>query len=182
MIAAAATKGDVTLNNVNPYHLSAVIQALEDSGCDVDVNGDNIRVIMKQDPTPVDITTAPYPGYPTDAQAQWAAYMLHCTGAATVRDTIYPTRFGYVPELVRLGADVVTEEGSIVIRGGTRLSGATVMSSDLRASASLVIAALMAEGSTEILRVYHIDRGYESIEKRLTALGATIKREQTEEF
>ena len=182
MIAAAATKSDVTLHNVNPYHLAAVIQALEDSGCEVDVAGDTIRIVMSDDPKPVDITTAPYPGYPTDAQAQWAAYMLHCTGAATIRDTIYPTRFGYVSELTRLGADIATEEGSIVVRGGARLTGATVMSSDLRASASLVIAALMAEGRSEILRVYHIDRGYEAIEKRLTALGATIVREQTEEF
>jgi len=159
-----------------------VIQALEDSGAEVDVAGDTIRVIMNEDPKPVDITTAPYPGYPTDSQAQWAAYMLHAKGAATIKDTIYPTRFGYVPELVRLGADIVTEEGSIVVRGGARLTGATVMSADLRASASLVIAALMAEGHSEILRVYHIDRGYESIEKRLTALGASIVREHTEEF
>ena len=182
LIAAAATKGDVTLNNANPYHLAAVIQALEDSGASLDVSGDTIRITMDADPEPVDIATAPYPGYPTDAQAQWAAYMMASKGAATITDHIYPTRFGYVPELMRLGADIETQEGSIVVRGGKKLTGATVMSADLRASASLVIAALMASGRSEILRVYHIDRGYESIEKRLTALGASITREQTEEF
>ncbi len=182
MIAAAATKGDVTVRKVNPYHLTAVIQALEDSGAELDINGDTIRITMETDPKPVDITTAPYPGYPTDAQAQWAAYMLNCSGAARIRDHIYPTRFGYVSELVRLGANIDTDEGSCMVIGGAKLTGATVMSSDLRASASLVIAGLMAEGRSEILRVYHIDRGYESIEQRLTALGASIVREHTEEF
>ena len=182
MIAAAATKGDVTVRKVNPYHLTAVIQALEDSGAELDINGDIIRITMDQDPKPVDITTAPYPGYPTDAQAQWAAYMLNCSGAARIRDHIYPTRFGYVSELARLGANIDMDEGSCMVIGGAKLTGATVMSSDLRASASLVIAGLMAEGRSEILRVYHIDRGYESIEQRLTALGASIVREHTEEF
>ncbi len=182
LIAAAATKGDVLVRNVNPYHLTAVIQALEDSGAELDVNADTIRISMAEDPKPVDIATAPYPGYPTDAQAQWAAYMLHCTGAARVRDHIYPTRFGYVSELIRLGAKIDTDEGQCVVFGGSKLTGATVMSSDLRASASLVIAAMMAEGQSEILRVYHIDRGYENIEARLTAMGASIRREQTEEY
>ena len=182
MIAAAATRGDVMVENVNPYHLSAVIQALEDSGAQLDITGKNIRVRMEDDPTPVDVTTAPYPGYPTDAQAQWTAYMLRCTGASRVKDTIYPTRFGYVSELSRLGADIDTDEGSVVVRGGAHLTGATVMSSDLRASASLVIAAIIAEGTSEILRVYHIDRGYETIEKKLADLGAKIARVQTEEY
>ena len=182
MIAAAATRGDVQVKNVNPYHLTAVIQALEDSGAELDINGNVIRVTMTDDPKPVDIATAPYPGYPTDAQAQWAAYMLRCTGAARIRDHIYPTRFGYVSELTRLGAKIDTDEGQCIVFGGEKLTGATVMSSDLRASASLVIAGMLAEGQSEILRVYHIDRGYESIEKRLTAMGATITREHTEEF
>lgn len=182
LIAAAATKGDVTLRNVNPYHLTAVIQALEDSGAELDINGETIRLTMEGAPKPVDITTAPYPGYPTDAQAQWAAYMLASTGAARIRDHIYPTRFGYVSELQRLGADITTDEGSCTVNGGSKLSGATVMSSDLRASASLVIAGMMAEGHTDVLRVYHIDRGYENIEQRLRELGAVIQRVPTDEF
>lgn len=182
LIAAAATKGDVTLRNVNPYHLTAVIQALEDSGAELDINGETIRLTMEGAPKPVDITTAPYPGYPTDAQAQWAAYMLASTGAARIRDHIYPTRFGYVSELQRLGADITTDEGSCTVNGGAKLSGATVMSSDLRASASLVIAGMMAEGHTDVLRVYHIDRGYENIEQRLRELGAVIQRVPTDEY
>lgn len=182
LIAAAATKGDVTLKNVNPYHIAAIIQKLEDAGAELDVTGDSVRITMKQDPVATDITAATYPGYPTDAQAQWAAFMLHAQGASTVKDLIYPTRFGYVPELQRLGARIETGENSCTVHGGRRLTGATVMSSDLRASASLVIAALMAEGESEILRVYHIDRGYECIEQRLQALGANITRMHTEEF
>jgi UDP-N-acetylglucosamine 1-carboxyvinyltransferase len=108
--------------------------------------------------------------------------MLQAKGAARVRDTIYPTRFGYVPELQRLGADIETGEGYCVVKGGARLTGATVMSSDLRASASLVMAGMVADGQTEVLRVYHIDRGYESIEHKLNAVGARIRREHTEEF
>lgn len=182
LIAGALTKGDLTLENVNPYHLTAVVQKLEDAGCELDVTGDSIRITMSDDPLPVDITTAPYPGFPTDTQAQWAAFMLRAKGAARVRDTIYPTRFGYVPELQRLGADIETGDGYCVVKGGAHLSGATVMSSDLRASASLVLAAMVAEGHTEILRVYHIDRGYESIEHKLNAVGARIRRERTEEY
>lgn len=182
LIAGAMTRGDLTLEKVNPYHLAAVVQKLEDAGCELDVTGDTIRITMSDDPLPVDITTAPYPGFPTDTQAQWAAFMLRAKGAARVRDTIYPTRFGYVPELQRLGADIETGDGYCVVKGGAHLSGATVMSSDLRASASLVLAAMVAEGHTEILRVYHIDRGYESIEHKLNAVGARIRRERTEEY
>jgi UDP-N-acetylglucosamine 1-carboxyvinyltransferase len=182
LIAGAMTKGDLTLDNVDPLHLSAELQALTDAGCTVEAGSNTIRVRMTDDPVPVDITTTPYPGFPTDTQAQWAAFMLQAKGAARVRDTIYPTRFGYVPELQRLGADIETGEGYCVVKGGQRLTGATVMSSDLRASASLVMAAMIAEGSSEILRVYHIDRGYESIEHKLNAVGARIRREHTEEF
>ena len=182
LIAGAMTKGDLTLDNVDPLHLSAELQALTDAGCTIETQSNSIRVSMTDDPEPVDITTTPYPGFPTDTQAQWAAFMLQAKGAARVRDTIYPTRFGYVPELLRLGADIETGEGYCVVKGGQRLTGATVMSSDLRASASLVMAAMIAEGSSEILRVYHIDRGYEAIEHKLNAVGARIRREHTEEF
>lgn len=182
LIAAAATRGDVTLQNVEYRHLSAVTHALERSGATLEYSDTSIRISMDAAPVPVDVTTAPYPGYPTDAQAQWAAYMLRADGSATITDTIYPSRFGYIPELQRLGANITTAEASCIIHGGHVLSGATVMSSDLRASASLVIAALIANGRSDILRVYHIDRGYEAIEQRLTALGANIIRERTEEY
>jgi UDP-N-acetylglucosamine 1-carboxyvinyltransferase len=182
LIAGAMTKGDLTLENVEPLHLSAELQALQDAGCTIDTTANSIRVRMDANPEPVDITTTPYPGFPTDTQAQWAAFMLQAKGAARVRDTIYPTRFGYVPELQRLGADIETGEGYCVVKGGARLTGATVMSSDLRASASLVMAGMVADGQTEVLRVYHIDRGYESIEHKLNAVGARIRREHTEEF
>lgn len=182
MIAAAMTKGDVTLENVQPSHMHSVMQKLTDSGASVDVNGTQIRVRMSDDPECLDITTAPYPGFPTDTQAQWAAYMLRCKGASRITDTIYPTRFGYVPELHRLGADIEVGENSCLVRGGHHLSGATIMASDLRASACLIMAAMIAEGTSEVLRVYHVDRGYERIEHKLNALGASIRRERTEEF
>lgn len=182
LIAGAMTQGDLTLDHVNPYHLTAVIQKLEEAGANVDVTGETIHVTMNDRPEAVDITTATYPGYPTDSQAQWAAFMLLAKGAARIKDTIYPTRFGYVPELQRLGADIETGDMQCIVKGGRPLTGATVMSSDLRASASLVMAALVAEGQTEILRVYHLDRGYESLERKLNAVGANIRRERTEEY
>lgn len=182
LIAAAMTRGDVTLENVNPYHLAAVVQKLEDSGAELDVTGTSMRITMTDRPEPVDITTAIYPGYPTDSQAQWAAYMMLSTGASRIKDTIYPTRFGYVPELHRLGADIETGEGYCVVKGGKKLTAAPIMSSDLRASVSLVLAALVAEGRSEILRVYHLDRGYETLEKKLNSLGAKITRERDAEF
>jgi UDP-N-acetylglucosamine 1-carboxyvinyltransferase len=182
MLAAAMTRGDVTLTNVEPEHLDAVTQKLIDTGASVDVEEDAIRVRMDTTPEAVDITASIYPGFPTDTQAQWAAYMLTANGASRIKDTIYPTRFGYVPELQRLGAHIETGEGYCVVKGDHKLTGATVMSSDLRASASLVMAGLVAEGSTEILRVYHLDRGYEQLEAKLSGLGAVIERHRTEEY
>jgi UDP-N-acetylglucosamine 1-carboxyvinyltransferase len=131
---------------------------------------------------PVDVTAAIYPGFPTDMQAQWIALMAVARGTSIVTDTIYFDRFKHVPELVRLGADIEMKENAAVVRGVERLAGATVMSTDLRASASLLLAALVAEGTTEVLRVYHIDRGYEAIEKKLHALGAEIERASGQEF
>ena len=182
MLAAAMTRGDVTLNNVDPSHLSAVTQSMEESGCRIEINGSSIRVRQDETPEAVDITAAIYPGFPTDTQAQWAAYMLTAKGASRIKDTIYPTRFGYVPELHRLGADIETGDGYCVVKGGARLTGATVMSSDLRASVSLVMAGLVADGETEILRVYHLDRGYEGLEHKLGVLGAQIERVPTESY
>jgi len=182
MLAAAMTRGDVTLTNVDAAHLSAVTQSMEESGCSIEIDGTSMRVRMDAEAEAVDVTAAIYPGFPTDTQAQWAAYMLTAKGASRIKDTIYPTRFGYVPELHRLGADIETGEGYCVVKGGARLTGATVMSSDLRASVSLVMAGLVAEGQTEILRVYHLDRGYEGLEHKLGALGAHIERVRTEAY
>ncbi len=182
MLAAAMSRGDVTLTNVEPDHLTAVTQKLIETGATVECTDTTIRVAMSGTPESVDITASIYPGFPTDTQAQWAAYMLTANSASRIKDTIYPTRFGYVPELQRLGAHIETGEGYCVVKGNHKLTGATVMSSDLRASASLVMAALVAEGTTEILRVYHLDRGYEKLEAKLGGLGAVIERHRTEEY
>jgi UDP-N-acetylglucosamine 1-carboxyvinyltransferase len=180
LLAAAATQGKLELQQVNPYHLTSVIAKLEETGCKIDVTGDNILIECEGSPSPVDLTTAVYPGIPTDIQAQWTAYMLTVNGTSRVTDTIYHDRFKHVPELQRLGADIEIIENTALINGGKKLTGATVMSSDLRASASLIIAALAAEGTTEVLRVYHLDRGYEAFEEKLNSVGANIKRVKTE--
>jgi UDP-N-acetylglucosamine 1-carboxyvinyltransferase len=182
LIAAAMTRGAVTLENTNPYHLAAVIAKLEETGCEIDVMGSEITLKMDKQPNAVDVTTAVYPGFPTDLQAQWMAFMLLAQGTSKITDTIYTDRFKHVPELLRLGASVEMADNTALVNGGKKLSGATVMSTDLRASASLILAALTVEDRSEILRVYHLDRGYEVIEKRLGALGANIRRERTEEF
>lgn len=182
LIGAAMTRGKVCLTNVNPYHLTAVIAKLEEAGCIIEVGADSIELRMEDAPTPVDNTTSVYPGFPTDLQAQWMALMTAASGVAQVTDTIYHDRFKHVPELQRLGADITVTDNSAVVRGGVPLSGASVMSTDLRASASLILAGLVAEGRSEVLRVYHIDRGYEAIEKKLQALGADIRREKTGEY
>lgn len=181
LIATAATGGKIYLENVNPYHLTSVIAKLEECGCEVDVNSDTIFLEAAEKILPTDITTAVYPGIPTDIQPQWTALMAAASeGNSKVIDVVYTDRFKHIPELMRLGADIDVIDNSAFIKAGKKLTGATVMASDLRAGAALVIAALAAEGTSEILRVYHIDRGYESIENKLTALGANIKRVKTE--
>ncbi len=180
LIAAAMTNGKIEIEKVNPYHLTSVIAKLEEAGCIIDVNGDKITLEMEGKPIATDIITQIYPGIPTDIQAQWTALMLTAEGNSKVVDTIYSDRFKHVPELARLGADIDIVDNSAIIQGGRKLSGATVMSSDLRASASLILAALVAEGTTEVLRIYHLDRGYEELDKKLIALGANIKRVKTD--
>lgn len=180
LIAGAITKGNIEVQNVNPYHLTTVLEKLEESGCKLDVNADTIQLEMDSDPLPIDITTSIYPGFPTDVQAQWLSYMLKADGLTKIKETIYADRFKHVPELLRLGANVELSDATALVRGGKHLNGAIVMSSDLRASASLLIAALVSEGTSEVLRVYHIDRGYETIETKLKALGASIKRVKTD--
>jgi UDP-N-acetylglucosamine 1-carboxyvinyltransferase len=182
LIGAAMTQGKITLTNVNPYHLTNVIAKLEEVGCSIDVTGETIELEMTSRPQASHISTSPYPGFPTDVQAQWTALMCMAEGTSRTTDTIYTTRFGYVPELIRMGANIDVVDNTAIVYGGKPLKAATVMSSDLRASACLVLSALVAEGKTDVLRIYHLDRGYEKLEHRLTALGANIKRAQTEEF
>lgn len=179
LIAAATTGGKIELHNCNPYHLTSVIAILEIAGCQIDVNSDTIT-LEAGEINPVDVTTAVYPGIPTDIQPQWIALMLNATGNSKVSDPIYKDRFKHIPELVRLGANIDLIENSAYIKPTSNLSGATVMAADLRAGAALVIAAMIAEGTTEVLRIYHIDRGYEQFEDKLTSLGANIRRIKTD--
>jgi len=174
--AAAASGGDITLAGCRPEHLGAVVQILEACGAGIESDGDRMRVRGPKRPSSVDVVTREYPGFPTDMQAQIIAVLCRANGTSTVKDTIYPDRFTHVPELRRFGADIRLDGNLAVIRGVDRLQGAPVMATDIRASSGLILAAMAAEGRTEILRVYHIDRGYERIEERLRALGARIER------
>ncbi|HSD63991.1 MAG TPA: hypothetical protein VLB50_09335, partial [Ignavibacteriaceae bacterium] len=176
LVAGAITGGKITLDNIQSRYLQAVLSKLEDSGCKIKVDKNSITISRSGDIHPVDVSTSIFPGFPTDMQAQWIAYMSLSDGAATITDTIYTDRFKHVPELVRLGADIKVSENSAVVKGVAHLEGAMVMSTDLRASASLVLAGLAARGTTEVLRVYHLDRGYQKIEEKLKSLGAEIER------
>jgi UDP-N-acetylglucosamine 1-carboxyvinyltransferase len=182
LVAAALTGGSVTVEKVVPEHFSALTARLEDAGCRMTVGESSVSLQAPGTLRPVDVSAAIYPGFPTDMQAQWIALMAIAEGTSVVTDTIYFDRFKHVPELVRLGANIEMKENAAIVRGVKRLTGATVMSTDLRASASLILAGLVAEGTTEVLRVYHIDRGYETIEKKLKALGASIDRVKGDEF
>jgi UDP-N-acetylglucosamine 1-carboxyvinyltransferase len=182
LIAAALTGGKVKLNNIHSGLLHSVLNKLEDSGCKVNFNKESIELEGSEFIKPTDVVTSIFPGFPTDMQAQWTTYMCFAQGTSTVTDTIYMDRFKHVPELDRLGADITVNENSAVIRGVKKLKGAKVMSTDLRASACLVLAGLAAEGPTEVLRVYHLDRGYQRIEKKLKSLGADIIRIEGKEF
>ncbi|HCV42509.1 MAG TPA: UDP-N-acetylglucosamine 1-carboxyvinyltransferase [Bacteroidetes bacterium] len=182
LVAGAITRGTIILERVIPEHFSALLTKLEDAGCVVNVGSDTVTLSCPDGMKPVDVTATIYPGFPTDMQAQWIALMAIASGTSVVTDTIYLDRFKHVPELIRLGADIELKENAAFVKGVKLLTGATVMSTDLRASASLILAGLIAEGTTEVLRVYHIDRGYEAIEKKLQALGADIQRVSGEEF
>ncbi len=182
LLAGAMAGGSVTVERCEPRHLSALLSKLEETGAKLDISSDSVRIQAPDYVEPVDVSTSPYPGFPTDMQAQWIAMMSRSTGSAVVTDTIYFDRFKHVPELVRLGADIEIKENVAVVKGVASLKGAKVMSTDLRASASLILAGLVAEGTTEVLRVYHMDRGYDHIEKKLRGLGADIERVQSDEF
>jgi UDP-N-acetylglucosamine 1-carboxyvinyltransferase len=177
-IAAAATNGAVTLRGARADHLHAVLDKLGEAGVQVQRNGGELRVRRGRRLKPVDITTLPYAGFPTDAQAQMMVLMALTPGISIITERIFESRFMHVSELARLGADIEIEGPSAIVKGGKPLSGAPVMASDLRASAALVIAGLAARGTTEVKRLYHLDRGYEDIDGKLRQLGARIKRVQ----
>jgi UDP-N-acetylglucosamine 1-carboxyvinyltransferase len=177
MLAAAATHGDVLIKALRLDHLHAVVDKLRELGVSITAIGRNAcRVTADGRFKPVDVATLPYPGFPTDLQAQLMALLTLAEGASVITEKIYPDRFMHVAELARMGADIRKEGPHAIISGLPKLSGAPVMASDLRASAALVIAGLAAQGETEIRRVYHIDRGYEHIEKKLAHLGGQIRR------
>jgi UDP-N-acetylglucosamine 1-carboxyvinyltransferase len=183
LIAVAMTKGKVRLNNINSNLLRSILNKLENSGCNLLYNNEFIELDgINNSIKPIDVTTSVFPGFPTDMQAQWTAYMAIADGMSTITDSIYLDRFKHVPELQRLGANITVNENCAFVRGVKKLMGAKVMSTDLRASASLVLAGLAAEGTTELLRVYHLDRGYQRIEEKLKYLGADIERVEGKEF
>lgn len=182
LVACAICGGKVRVETCNPEHVASITARLEDAGATLNVKTTSIEIHAPKDIRPIDVATAIYPGFPTDMQAQWISLMSVAKGSSTVTDTIYFDRFMHVPELVRLGANIELNENVAIVRGVKKLTGAKVMSTDLRASAALILAGLRAEGETEVLRVYHLDRGYEAIEKKLQALGAEIRREKGEEF
>ncbi len=176
LVAAAIAGKEVTLRRANPAHLQAVTKQLTEAGYRCTEGADTITLHGNGEPKPLQITTEPYPGFPTDMQAQFCALLSRTSGISAVTETIFPQRFMHVSELKRMGADIRLEGATAIIRGADHLSGAPVMASDLRASAALVLAGLQAEGVTEVNRVYHIDRGYESIDEKLNGLGAEIER------
>jgi UDP-N-acetylglucosamine 1-carboxyvinyltransferase len=176
LVAAAITGGNVLLRDCLPEHLEAVIAKLRAAGAEVVADGDGIRVRGKAEFKPADVSTQPFPGFPTDMQAQFMVLMTRARGQSVLSETIFENRFMHVPELARMGADIHIEGRTAIVRGPTRLAGATVMATDLRASACLVLAGLIARGTTEVLRIYHLDRGYDRLDKKLRALGADVRR------
>ncbi|HEX6836187.1 MAG TPA: UDP-N-acetylglucosamine 1-carboxyvinyltransferase [Polyangia bacterium] len=176
MVAAALTRGDVLLRDCLPEHLDAVIAKLRSAGAEIVAEAGGLRVRGRAEIQPVDITTQPYPGFPTDMQAQFMSMATRARGQSVITETIFENRYMHVSELARMGADIHVDGRTAIIRGVKKLTGAKVMASDLRASAALILAGLVADGTTEVLRVYHLDRGYEHIEKKLQKLGADVKR------
>jgi UDP-N-acetylglucosamine 1-carboxyvinyltransferase len=176
LCAAAATGGTIRLTKTSAACLDAVVDKLLDAGCEIAIERDSMILKAPQKLKAVSIRTAPYPAFPTDMQAQFMAINCVAEGSSVIRETIFENRFMHAVELIRLGADIKIDANNAVVTGVPRLEGATVMATDLRASASLVIAGLVAQGETLIERIYHLDRGYERIEEKLTKLGAIVKR------
>ncbi len=176
MVASALTGGDVTLSDCEPEHLRGVIHKLKLTGADIQTDGKEIRVRGADRIESVDVKTLPYPGFPTDMQAQFMVLMSVAKGLSLISETVFENRFIHVSELRRMGADITVSGNAAIIKGVPNLSAAPVMATDLRASASLILAGLVAQGKTEVHRVYHLDRGYEAIEKKFEGLGAVMKR------
>ncbi len=176
MIAVGMTNGEINILGCNASHLEALINKLRDTGMKITPIDGGLKVAAGNKISSVDIKTLPYPGFATDLQAQMMAYMTIGSGLSVISETVFENRFMHVSELMRMGADITIQGGRAIVRGVPQLYGAQVMATDLRASASLILAALVAQGPTEISRVYHLDRGYEAIEKKFSALGADIKR------
>mgnify|MGYP001627482152 FL=1 len=182
LVAGAITQGNIKVTRCRPDHLDALLTKLTDAGFAIQSGDDFVELKSSDKILPVNVETEVYPGFPTDMQAQWISLMSIANGASEVTDNIYLDRFNHVPELNRLGANIIVKGNTAFIKGVEQLKGAKVMSTDLRASASLVLAGLVAKGTTEVLRIYHLDRGYEKIELKLKKLGADIERVQTDEY
>ena len=180
LIATAMVGGEIELIDANSDHLNFVLALLKKVGSQIIIKDGNIRLIAPKEINPTNMVTAPFPGFPTDLQAQWMALMTIANGKSIVKDNVYLDRFTHIAELSRLGANITLNENIATIIGVPYLQGAEIMSTDIRASASLIISALSAEGRSEISRIYHIDRGYEKIEKKFRMLGAEIWRESEE--
>ena len=176
MIATAITGGYLELRNIIPGHLWMVLTKLKEMGSELEHNGKRLKLKSPKKPKPVDVITYPFPGFPTDLQPQIMALASLASGTSHVKETVFESRFTHVMELVRLGADIKIANDEATVSGVSQLKGAQVMASDIRGGAGLVVACLAAWGSSEILRIYHIDRGYEKIEEKLSRLGAKIKR------
>jgi UDP-N-acetylglucosamine 1-carboxyvinyltransferase len=176
IVAGAITQGDVTVTGIVPDHLCAVLATLEEAGVSLEVSPTSVRVRGEGRPRPADIMTSPFPGFPTDMQAQMMALLGLADGQSRITETIFENRFMHVAELGRMGASIVADGSTAVVRGVPAYQGAPVMASDLRASAALVLAGLAASGRTSVSRVYHLDRGYETLEVKLASLGARIVR------
>lgn len=175
-VAAAITRGDVEITDCRPDHMIAVLTQLSRVGMEVEIRNEGIRVLGQNPIRSLDVATHPYPAFPTDMQAQYMALMTQGDGTAVISETIFENRFMHAQELIRMGADITIDGRRAVVRGGKPLSGAKVLASDLRASASLILAGLIARGETIVDRVYHLDRGYDRIEEKLARLGADIER------
>ncbi|MFA6142827.1 MAG: UDP-N-acetylglucosamine 1-carboxyvinyltransferase [Candidatus Omnitrophota bacterium] len=178
ILAAAVTKGDITIKNVTTEHLVALLDKLVEAGLEVRKVPQGLRVRYARRLKPMDVTTLPYPGFPTDMQAQFMSLMAVTDGISVITEKIYPERFIHISELNRMGANILLEGASAIVKGVKSLSGAPVMASDLRASAALLLAGLVAKGRTDVHRIYHLDRGYEKIEEKLIKLGANVWREK----
>ncbi|MDP3089227.1 MAG: UDP-N-acetylglucosamine 1-carboxyvinyltransferase [Nitrospira sp.] len=179
LVAGAITNGDVTITHCRPVHLEAVLMKLREAGADIQVEAQTVRIRRNGRLKGTDVRTLPFPGFPTDMQAQMVALMAITEGTSVVTETVFESRFMHVEELRRMGADIRVEGNRLIVTGRPTLTGAPVMASDLRASAGLILAGLAAEGATEVQRVYHLDRGYERIEEKLRAVGANIERRKT---